>query len=124
MDLKKKQLTEHDANRSFFRLVKAFNTPEKPQTFDVRTLRPGLSDKEVADELAEYFNRISCEFDPLAPGQIPSAEGRVFERLAPHQVSARIRRFKKPKLMVRGDVFPAIMTKFSDFFCYATVRYI
>ena len=31
---KKDQLTAPDANRSFFRLVKAFNTPEKPQTFD------------------------------------------------------------------------------------------
>ena len=31
MDRKKRQLTEEDANRSFFRLVKAFNTPEKPR---------------------------------------------------------------------------------------------
>ena len=48
MTLKKEQLTSSDANRSFFRLVKSFNTPEKPQTFDVRSLRPGASDIEVA----------------------------------------------------------------------------
>ena len=29
-----------DAARSFFRNVKAFSTPEKPQQFDVRSLRP------------------------------------------------------------------------------------
>lgn len=29
MNMKKQQLTSPDANRSFFRLAKAFNTPEK-----------------------------------------------------------------------------------------------
>ena len=53
MTLKKGQLTAPDANRSFFRLVKAFNTPEKPQTFNVRALRPGATDGEVAEELAD-----------------------------------------------------------------------
>ena len=59
MDRKKQELTSKDANRNFFRLVKAFNTPEKPQTFDVRDLRPGVADGEVAEELATFFNRIS-----------------------------------------------------------------
>ena len=48
MSPKRDQLTAPDANRSFFRLVKAFNTPEKPPNFDVRSLRPGASDSEVA----------------------------------------------------------------------------
>ena len=38
MEIRKQQFTTEDTNRSFFRLVKAFNTPEKPQTFDVRSL--------------------------------------------------------------------------------------
>ena len=43
---KKEQLTDPDANRRFFKLVKSFSTPEKPQTFDVRSLRPGASNFE------------------------------------------------------------------------------
>ena len=116
MEEKKKQLTSEDANRSFFRLVKAFNTPEKPQTFDVRSLCPGMSDPQVANNLADFFNRISEEFDPLSPDQIPVAHWRRLEPLSPHEVSARIKRFRKPKSMVAGDVFPDLMTRFCDFF--------
>ena len=116
MDLKKRQLSEPDANRSFFRLVKAFNTPEKPQTFDIRTLRPGKTDSEIANELADFFNRISSEFDGLTPDQIPITKHRQLEPLMPHEVAGRIKRFRKPKSMVTGDAFPALLTRFSDFF--------
>ena len=81
MDLKKRQLTEPDAARGFFRLVKAFSTPEKPQKFDARCLCPGENDKEVAEKLAAFFNRISAEFDPLTPGQIPLARTRKIDLL-------------------------------------------
>ena len=113
---KRKQLTEKDANRGFFRLVKAFNTPERPQSFDVRTLRPGKTDWEVAEELAVFFNRISAEFDPLTAEQIPNGKRRSLPALSLHEVSARIKRFRKPKSMVEGDVFPELLTKFCDFF--------
>ena len=116
MERKKQQLVEKDAARGFFRLVKSFSTPEKPQTFDVRSLRPGATDGQVADELADYFNRISAEFDPLLPEQIPLTKNRHIAPLAAHEVAARIKRFRKPKSMVKGDVFPQLVTKFSDFF--------
>ena len=116
MIIKKEQLTAKDANRSFFRLVKSFSTPEKPQTFDVRSLRPGTSDGEVAEELADFFNRISSEFDPLADSEIPATSDRTFPTLSPHEVSGRIRHFRKPKSMVAGDVFPDLVTTFADFF--------
>ena len=116
MELKKQQLTEKDTNCSFFRLVKAFNTPEKPQSFDVRSLRPGATDRAVAEELEEYFNRISSEFEPLREAQIPRGFQRALPVLRPHQVSNRIKFFRKPKSMVTGDVFLAVLTKFCDFF--------
>ena len=52
MDRKKKQLTDPGASREFFKLVKSFNTHEKPQTFDVRSLSKATSDTEVAEELS------------------------------------------------------------------------
>lgn len=113
---KKEQLTDKDVNRSFFRLVKSFSTPEKPQTFDVRNLRPGASDAEVAEELADFFNRVSSEFDPLTPDQIPTTYPRSLPRLELHEVASRIKRFRKSKSMVEGDVFPDLVTKFADFF--------
>ena len=115
MAQKKVQLTEEGAGRSFFRLVKSFSTPEKPQTFDVRGLMPGASDSEVAEELASFFNRISSEFDPLTADQVPTTTTRTFDRLLPHEVARRIKRFRKPKSMVAGDLYPDLVTKFSDF---------
>ena len=73
-------------------------------------------DGEVAEELAVYFNRISEEFYPLTTDQIPTTHHRALPLLRPYQVSSRIRHFRKPKSMVEGDVFPAVLTKFSDFF--------
>ena len=115
MAIKKDQLTATDANRSFFRLVKSFNTAEKPQTFDVRSLCPGSSAGQVAEELADYFNRISSEFDPLTADQIPRTHDRNIPTLELHEVALRIRKFRKPKSMVVGDLFPDLVTKFADF---------
>ena len=98
-----------------FKLVKAFNTPEKPQTFDVRSLCPGEDDQTVADKLTFFFNRISSEFDPLSPEEIPKTADRRLDPLSPHEVSLRLRRFRKPRSMVAGDLFPDLVTKHADF---------
>ena len=76
-------------------------------------LFPGKSEGEVAKELAGYFNRISSEFQPLEPRDIPRTYARSLPVLHPYQVEGRIKAFKKPKSMVRGDIFPALMDKFA-----------
>ena len=37
-------------------------------------------------------------------------------QLQTHHVATRIRKMRKPKSMVKGDVFPKLMTDLSDFF--------
>lgn len=83
--------------------------------FDVRPLLPGLTDQEVAEKLADYFNQVSREFDPLSPGQIPCTMDSAIPRLKEYEVAKRIKNFRKPKSMVPGDVFPGLVTKFADF---------
>ena len=112
----KGHLLAEDANRNFYRHVKTFNTVEKPKEFDVRDILPGKSDKQVAEELAAYFNKVSQEFEPLQPCEIPRTWNEPLGELMKHEVSTRIRKFRKPKSMVRGDVFPKLMTDLSDFF--------
>ena len=102
-----------DARRNFFRNVKAFQAKERPKAFDPMDLFPGESEGQVADNLAKYFNRISCEFDPLEPADIPRTHSRKLPVLLPYQVEGRIRAFKKPKSMVKGDIFPVLMDKFA-----------
>ena len=67
LDSQKQGLLVEDARRNFFRNIKANQTKERPKPFDVRLLFPRKMDKEVADELASFFNRISAKFDPLEP---------------------------------------------------------
>ena len=71
---------------------------------------------EIAEELADFFNRISVEINPLEPHQISITTQRVLPLLHPAEVSKRIKQFRKPKSMVLGDVFPDVLTKYADFF--------
>ena len=105
-----------DSNRSFFKSIKAFGTSDKPKQFDVRSLCPGKDDQEVAEELADFFNRISAEFRGLDADDIPVTRSASLPKLDLHQVAGRIRRFRKPRSMVKGDVFPDLVTKYADFF--------
>ena len=67
----------------------------------------------MVEALADFFNRISAEFDPLEPSDVPRTYERGIPRLLPFQVAGRIRAFKKPKSMVKGDIFPALVHKFA-----------
>ena len=82
----------------------------------MRSLLSGKSDNEVSEVLAEFFNKISCEFDPLQPDQIPVMFKSGLPELQKFEVSTRLRKFRKPKSMVPGDVFPKLVTCLSDFF--------
>ena len=105
-----------DSGRNFYRQVKSFSAAEKPKLFDVRDLMPeGQSDEDIAEELAKYFNRISDEFEPLGPGDIPCTRLKELPVLHEYEVAARIRRFKKPRSTVPGDIFPQLVTQFADF---------
>lgn len=96
-------LLVEDARRNFFRNVKAFQAKESPRQFDVRSLFPGKTDAQVADALAAFFNRISQEFQPLELKDIPRTHDNEIPLLHPFQVEERIKAFKKPKSMVKGD---------------------
>ena len=74
-----------------------FGKAERPKLFDVRDLMLGRSNKETAEELATYFNRILCEFEPLAPKEIPCTRHKDLPELQVYEVASRIRRFRKPK---------------------------
>ena len=115
MNNQKEHLLASDANRNFFKHVKNFSKFEKPPQFDVRDLLPGKTDEQAAEELADYFITVSREFEPLQPSDIPVGRpggGRVLER---HEVSARLKKMRKPKSMVPGDIYPQLVGQFSDF---------
>ena len=114
--VQKDNLLARDSDRAYFKNVKSYKTASRPKPFDVTTLFPGKSEEEVAEALAVYFTKVSNEFQPLQPEEILVTYDKELPFLELHEVASRIRYFKKPKSMVRGDVFPSLMTKYSDFF--------
>ena len=80
------------ASSTFFKNVRAYKTVEKPKIWDIRSVRPLLSDQELSRELSLYFNTISNEFQPLYPHQIPKTYSRTIPELSPYQVSGRNQR--------------------------------
>ena len=61
--------------------------------------------------------KVSREFDPLEPEQIPLTERDCsLPELQNFEVAARIKKIRKPKSMVPGDIFPCLVTELSDFF--------
>ena len=114
MQSQREVLLIDDANRNFFKNAKAFRNGEKPKEFDVCSLMPDEDDYAVAEALAVHFNAISSEFQPLEPSDIPPAPRKVLPVLEPFQVAGRIRAFRKPRSMMRGDLFPCLVTKCAD----------
>ena len=98
-----------EADKQFYKNVSAFKTADKPKSFNVRDLRPGKSDQEVADEVASYFNKISNEFSPLQPHEIPATYHRDLPLLSPILVEGRLKKCRKPSSMVNGDIFPKMV---------------
>ena len=101
-------------SRDYFNAVRklAATDGEKPRPWTINSMFPGESDAAVADKVATYFNQISQEYAPLEikdcmPGGIDNCP-------ALHEIASRLRRFKKPKSRVRGDIFRQLVAPLAD----------
>ena len=86
---------------------------DTPKVWDIHVLFPGLSDKEIAEKLAGYFNRISQEFPAIGE---PSAELLATQRSAPemYAISGKLKKIRKPNSTVAGDIPPALINEVAD----------
>ena len=109
----RQSMTGPDACRNFFRNVQNYSCKEKPPQFDVRDLFQNKSDSEIADSVAEHFNKISNEFSGLRPEDVPQAPDLDLPRLTPEMVAKRLRQMKKPRTKVQGDIFPCLINRAS-----------
>ena len=87
-----------------FKVLHHITDPEKPKNWSIKSLNPNMSDKELAEDVASYFIKITDEFEPLDLTMIPEKVIPVtfsspFEMAEPHIVADRIRAGKKPYLM-------------------------
>ena len=110
---KKKTLEERN-NKKYFQAVKMLGSKEAPTVWNVRVLFKDKSDYEIAEILAQYFNRISLEFIAL---EQPSEERKNAPRSCPeiYQIAAKLKKFRKPNSRVKGDIPPVLINEVADF---------
>lgn len=78
---------------------------------DVKDLFPDTNELPIAEKLADHFNAISSEFDGLSDGDVPDPVPNSLSMLSHDDVVKRLTGFKKPKSMVKGDIFPALVNR-------------
>ena len=113
-DSQREALLMEDCARNFFKNTKNYMMKEKPVPFDVMNMFPGRTESDVAELLAVHFNTISSEFSPLYASQIPNTYNKQLPMLTTKEVALRLKKFRKPKSVVRGDIFPNIVTAHAD----------
>ena len=64
-----------------FGILKHVSDPDKPNTWTPSCMKPGVPDLEIAEEFAEYFVRITDEFEPIDVTESPKLTIRRSRRL-------------------------------------------
>ena len=96
--------------KEYFRAIKLLQTEEPPTKWDIGSLFPGKGNGEISERAAEFFNKISNEFTPIARPNSPTTRA-----LPPtlNQIRKRILKMKKPKSSVPGDIDHRLLSKFA-----------
>ena len=85
---------------------------EPVKKWRIQNLWPDKSDREISELLAAHFNKISNEFTPIRAENVPTTFSKPIRDLKIKEVSARLKKFKKPNSTVPGDLPPSLVTKF------------
>ena len=97
----------------YYRAVNLFKSKEFPTPWDISNLFTESSDEEISELVAEFFNRISLEYEPIENPE-KKEEVEIRTHLQMYQVAAKLKSCKKPKSVVEGDIPPELVSRFYD----------
>ena len=98
--------------RNFYQMVNKLKHRETPKPWSINELFPGEPDGEIAEKIANFFNGISHEYDPVPrPDPVHCSQ---FRKIEPYEISARLKNMKKPKSRLFGDIDPRLNVKYCD----------
>ena len=99
-------------SKKFFQAVNKLKHREAPAPWSILEMFPGESEKDIAETVASFFNAISQEYEPIGPPSPGNAA--MFRNIEPYEISARLKKMKKPKSRLRGDIDPRLNVKYCD----------
>ena len=100
------------SSRAFFKAINKLKHRNAPKPWNIRSMFPGESDKSISEQVAEYFNRISQEYE-RAPSPEPT-DANDFPVPERYKISARLKYMKKPKGLLKGDIDPRLNVLYCD----------
>ena len=107
-----KKLDQDNECKFFYKHVNALTGVNQKPRWSPRAMYPDKEDKEIAETLAEFFNNISAEYQPLDMNKIPTTFDELLPVLRPEDVAERLLKCKKTS-SVPGDLNPRLYNKFS-----------
>lgn len=98
----------------YYQVVGCLKNREAPPPFSPADIFPGESHSVVAEKSADFFTKISERFEPLTARDLPRKEGNdpAF-RVRADEIEKRLRECKKPRGLLKGDIWPDQLTKHS-----------
>lgn len=99
------------STKTYFNAVKTLNCKERPEQWGVESLFPGVPLVEAGNKTAEYFTRISNQYQPLLSSDLP---GNLRRRapMSEEEVAAKLKAANKPNSSVKGDLLPRLMKRY------------
>ena len=109
----KNEIRAGGTTRKFYQTVKVIDGDDTTQPWNIRQMFPADTPEVIAEKAANFFNTISQEFEPLP---LPTnTEGICGNAPEMHEISAMIKKMKKTKSTVNGDIDYRLVTKYRDF---------
>ena len=73
-----------------------------------------MTDDQIGEKVAAFFTEITDEYSPISRRDILLGPIKAREKIEPYQIAARLRTMKKPESLVPGDIFPQLVSVYSD----------
>ena len=97
--------------KKFYSAIKLLKCEDAPKPWNVCSLFPGEEEAAVAEKSALFFNKISCEFEPVPPPPTVNWEDKAPSY---REVLTKIKAMKKPASKVKGDIDRRLVIKYPD----------
>ena len=118
------KLKARGGNQVPYKILRELAVADRPRPWVVNSVKPAMTDDQLANSLADYFTKITDEFSPLGDESLPRTFSNPYKIIEPHEVASRIRSAKKSKSAVDGDILPSLANEYSDLTAIPATRII